>query len=749
MLRNFKFVFLSFIFLYTFSNSVFSQNRHDFGFERSQNVRILRSDSTVLCFPWAGGINSVRASEIDFNLDGIKDLVVFEKHGNRLLPFIRTADSVSPYRFAPEYRHVFPDLHNWAIFKDYNLDGKEDIFCYGLAGITVYQNISTDSLQFQLKTEQLQSFYYNGYTNLYTSTDDYLAIDDIDGDGDLDILNFWLLGKYVHFHKNYAMQNAGNADDFDFRLEDECWGHFEEGGEDNSIILNSDCGQKNDEPSRHIGSTLFMYDFSGNGTPDLVVGDVDYPNLVWLHNGGTPADARMTMIDTLFPNPLQPIWLYSMPVINMIDINGDGQKELLASPSDPSLTKSQDNHSFLVYQYNADIDEYEMITDSFLQNEMIETGSGAYPVFYDWDRDGLQDLFIANYGSYDSSALHNGYLSSYFSSSIIYLKNIGTIESPVFQYVTNDFGNLKSQNWQALYPTFGDFDGNGTCDMLCGNIDGTLLLFPNLTSSGLPQFEPEVRNYAGIDVGDFSTPQYFDLDKDGMSDLMIGNRRGQIAYYRNISVNIPDFYLITDTLGGVDIRDENTSFFGFSVPCFFRNSHNETFLFCGTEQGSIAYFKNIDDNLDESFLLSEEKMFEVFYGNRYDIIEGVRVGVAVADIDNDSYPEMIVGNYAGGVAYFDGIMPPPIDISIQQFSHPSSLKVYPNPASRELHIDCQQGNIIQLSIFDAAGKMVLTQNNVDQPALTINVSHLSNGFYIGKIVTDQEQTCFKIMISRQ
>ena len=69
---------------------------------------------------------------IDLDLDGTDDLLAFEKHGNRLLPFLRQGQQ---WLYVPEYRHGFPELHDWLILKDYDNDGKKDIFTYGLAGI--------------------------------------------------------------------------------------------------------------------------------------------------------------------------------------------------------------------------------------------------------------------------------------------------------------------------------------------------------------------------------------------------------------------------------------------------------------------------------------------------------------------------------------------------------------------------------------------------------------------------------------
>lgn len=720
--------------------AAFAQSTHDFGFVRSQNIAVHSMSEQLFSFPWAGGINSVKCAEFDLDNDGINDLILFEKHGNRLLTFsnLGLQDSVA-YFYAPAYRRFFPDLHNWVVFKDYNGDGKTDIFTYGLAGITVYENVSLgENIQFQLVTEQLQSYYYNGYTNLYTSPDDYLAIEDIDGDGDLDILNFWILGKYVHYHRNYSMETYGDSEHLDFRLEDECWGHFEEGGESNTIILNSACGQK-DEPTRHVGSTLLVYDFDNNGLKDLLLGDIDYPNLVLLLNGGTPLDAQMISVDTLFPTQSEPVWLYSMPAASFVDVDNDGRDELLVSPSDPSLTKSQDHQSLWLYRYDEGTEQYRRVAEDFLQNQMIDVGSGAVPVLYDWNGDGLTDLFVANYGSYDSSRVINGFLTSYYSSSISYFQNVGSQTNPVFRQVTDNFGNLKRYGYTALCPAFGDVDCDGRTDLLCGIGDGTLLYFRNLGDT-LPEFAPPAPNYAGIDVGDYATPQLFDLDRDGRPDLLVGNRRGRITYYRNTApYGGFDFQYVTDTLGGVDVRDADVSFFGYCVPRFFRNPQNETVLFCGSEQGDIIYYDLIDNNLSGTFRRKEAALNETVGEALCSIAEGTRSVPAVADLSGDGYPDLLVGNYAGGLSLFMGTVPPPLAIAEPRLpSQP--LKVYPNPTEGTVSVvlptvPCNLSP--EIRVFDVFGKLLSVEETSQGASLQIDLSHYAPGIYFVNVYQGQ------------
>lgn len=681
-------------------HSAKAQTLYDFGFTRAPHLAVTVAQDT-LSMPWAGGMNAVRFSEIDLNLDGSLDLVAFEKHGNRILPFLRQSDRLV---FAPQYIHRFPKLHDWAIFHDYNQDGKADIFTYGLAGITVYKNISQDTLAFELLTDQLTAQYYDGPVNIYASPDDYPVIADVNGDGLTDILNFWVLGKYVHFLRNHST----NPDIFDLRLEDECWGHFAEAADNNTITLFTDCDNKSgDGPLRHVGSSLLLHDFDGNGLNDLLVGDIDSPHLILLSNHGTPDEARMTEQDTAFPAGA-PVELLSLPAPALVNLPGNTTSSLIVSPADPSLTKSQDLNSVWRYDYNASLQQFTLVQTDFLQADMLDVGSGCRPVLFDWDNDGLIDLFLANYGTFDSAHTVNGFVTSSFSSSISYYKNVGTAQQPAFQLQTRDFGHLRALNLQALHPAFGDLDGDGLPDMLCGQRDGTLTLVTNsrINANGSPTpgfgITPHFQN---IDAGDFSTPQLYDLDGDGRKDLIIGNRRGLLSHYRDThSSGAPFFALVTDSLGRVDVRDFETSYFGHSVPWIYHDPQRGNLLFCGSEQGKIFYYKDIDNNLDTEFTLAERNLAESVNGSACPLREGKRTGVAVADLNGDGLPDMIVGNYAGGCVYFEGSAPLPHESGLSELT--TRRPPYPNPTTGILHIPHDGDNATRATIFDMVGRPI-------------------------------------------
>ncbi|MBT4061362.1 MAG: hypothetical protein HOE71_05210, partial [Lentimicrobiaceae bacterium] len=116
------------------------------------NISVKNSSNEPLKFPWAGGMNSMQYCELDLNLDGVFDLLSFDRRGNRKLCFINKGlEGIADYEYDAQYSSLIPDISDWVITVDYNLDGKKDIFTYspGYAGIIVYKNISDQELKFE------------------------------------------------------------------------------------------------------------------------------------------------------------------------------------------------------------------------------------------------------------------------------------------------------------------------------------------------------------------------------------------------------------------------------------------------------------------------------------------------------------------------------------------------------------------------------------------------------------------------
>ena len=720
-------------------------------FFRNDNVVVLDVNGDTLENPWAGGFNYMHISKIDLDLDGIEDLFAFDKQDNRIVPFVNNGipNQVS-FKHAPEYVQNFPKMRDWVLLRDYNCDGKMDIFTYYPGGMSVYENTSTSSLTFTLATQLLYSNFQPNYVNLYVSSADIPAIDDIDGDGDLDILTFSILGSYVEYHKNLSMELYGTCDSLTYEVRNNCWGFVKENLSNNGVTLNDTCSFNVPSPekvtggNKHAGSTLLTLDVDSNDTKDLVLGDVSFNNLVLLTNSDATTNMTSSIItsqDSLFPknnSSSVAVDINVFPAGYYLDVNNDNVKDLVVSNNCYTGCKNKNN---VWYYKNNNADnkpDFELITTSFLQEGMIEVGEGAHPVFFDYNSDGLMDIVVGSFGEFDPSV---GPLL--YKSALWLYENIGTASNPSYQLVDNDYANISSINLDIagnqptlrLIPTFGDLDGDGDMDMIIGDYLGFLHHFNNTAGAGNPaNFVLAAPQYAGIDIGNYASPQLIDLNRDNLLDLVIGNRHGYVNYYRNAGTSsVPNFSLSTDSLGYVKTRNYN-EFNGNATPFIFEDSGSYKMI-AGSTNGHLYYYDNIDGNLGGSFNLLDSMYLNIW--------EGSKSFVNVADVTSDGKLDMVVGSYDGGVAFYEGDMNVSLLVNNVELD---VINIYPNPTSNSLNVDLGN-NIIESStiqILDLLGKEV-DRKNVSKSKFAINLNQFSQGVYFLKYTNPLGSKVYKII----
>jgi hypothetical protein len=211
----------------------------------------------------------------------------------------------------------------------------------------------------------------------------------------------------------------------------------------------------------------------------------------------------------------------------------------------------------------------------------------------------------------------------------------------------------------------------------------------------------------------------------------------------------PNFTFVTDSLGKINVTNYNTSWFGFSTPSFFRLEDGITRLVVGSESGEIFYYTNIDGNLDGAFTKSD-LLDELLDTTGISADRGIRTGAFVADINSDGKTEMIVGNYSGGLEYFNGnaqVLPGIFDISETK----RNLQLFPNPAQNNVNLQfSEQQKISSLTITDLQGRIVLTKGMTQKPVrhCTLNTSTLGNGMYLVTAKTETGLIVEKLSIQR-
>ncbi|RPG57772.1 MAG: T9SS C-terminal target domain-containing protein [Flavobacteriales bacterium TMED191] len=377
--------------------------------------------------------------------------------------------------------------------------------------------------------------------------------------------------------------------------------------------------------------------------------------------------------------------------------------------------------------------------------------------------DNLNDLIIANKGYFDNGN---------YNSSISIFENIGTIENPIFNFVTDDFANISTvlgilPSVQALHPTFGDINNDGNIDMIIGDNNGELYLFKNDGSilSEWPTFlDYELLN---IDVGSFAAPQLIDLNRDGLLDLVIGERMGidngvynGINYYQNIgSLTNPEFEdytpvlasgeldenqneIMVKSLGGIHLADP-TYLTAYTAPQIFE-TNNEFHLAIGTEQGKVFLYDNLElvDNNTSTTILNLESEFNLITDDLLSNTNSIHSKIAIQDLNNDNLPDVIRGNASGGLELF---LANSFNISSLN-TNLEKIEIFPNPNNGNFNIKLPLNNNGTLTIFSILGKIILNKKITSNKEI-YQISNIKSGIYIVSIKTENQTYTKKIVVN--
>ena len=167
---------------------------------------------------------------------------------------------------------------------------------------------------------------------------------------------------------------------------------------------------------------------------------------------------------------------------------------------------------------------------------LTDVGLSASPSLVDIDGDGDLDAFVGKY--------------SYYFGNMLFFENIGTASNPAFAVAsTNLFGlsNLRG----VANPTFVDIEGDGDLDAFIGSghysgsNSSSIIFFRNIGSVNNPVFSRDsVQPFGLSGAGSYSNPTFADIDNDGDLDSLVGQQNGNTLFYRNSgtgSMPIPSF----------------------------------------------------------------------------------------------------------------------------------------------------------------------------------------------------------------
>jgi hypothetical protein len=665
-------------------------------------------------------------STIDLDNDGKKDLFVFDRVTAQIFTFLNKGQvGEIKYELSREYTKYFPDLFQWALLHDFNKDGIEDIFTLPKESnspvIVVYKGRRNGSV---LSFERINF----GNTDQLTTIDgeiisntiiDLPAITDIDNDGDTDILVFESGGEKVYYYKNYALENNLSLDNFALRREDDCFGKFKENGLNSKIFLSANkdkCFEgllsENSGNPRHTGSTLLAFDKDCDGDKELLIGDLSTDSLTLLTNGGTVMKAWFNMQETGFPKDDLGIGINIFVASFFIDVDNDGKRDLIATTNQSS---QNENHIWLFLNIGSDCaPKFILETKKFLIENAINSGLYISHSFADINQDGLLDLIIGG-------RLRQDYDQDYYG--LQYFKNIGTSTSPEFDLVNKNFAPGLT-NLTSLYPAFADMDNDSDLDMMVGENNGILYYYKNEKGPNEEiSYTGAVQKYMNIDVGLNAAPVLYDVNGDGLIDILSGEQQFEMEYYQNYGTpTVPKFSSKKDTASnfnnyGYIYRMGNNSDLLFGKIDYFESGEN-SYILQGTAFGGLRLFLDLKKNARDSIQLVDENFGDTTYESYSN--------PKMVDITKDNLYDLIVGSGNNTLRFFKTNIPIKKPISIQNLDD-FKFTLSPNPVSETLEVFSNK-SLKSLLISDVSGR-VLNFILVENGTANINLHSLPSGIY--------------------
>jgi len=614
-----------------------------------QSVPVSLTNDVSISLPWAGGLNASQFNTMDLNEDGKEDLVIYDRMSSRVITFLNISNT---YLYAPEYENLFPsEIESWLLLRDYNGDGRKDIFTGDNLGMKVYENITTEANLLKWK----HVLFFTGFPgpkstvvltkgisfkiNIQLNYDDLPSITDADGDGDLDIFNAGFSNSSrIEYHKNLSIERYGNLDSLDFERITQYWGGVENCSCNEFSFNNEPCNNEGGKVSHAGGKSLLALDVDNDGDQDMLFSESECAQLILLRNDGTNEAPQVTT-SSFFPINF-PAGLILYPAAYYEDVDFDDKKDLIVSPNiftrEFLITDLLQSTWFYKNTGTTNQPVFNAPNQRFLQENMIEVGENSAPAFFDSDGDGDLDLFIGTY-------------ANNFSGSIFYFENIGTSSQPQFKLITEDFLGLSFSGLINIRPTFADMNGDSKWDLVFTATDRfngstQLFYFPNSRYIGAEFTADVVRT--GFFTFQYEPVTVADINLDGKIDLLIGRQNGSLEYWKNTgSATIPAWTI------------EDESYLGIG-PNFLKqypaaiiadlNADKKPDLLYGDLKGMLT----VIDNYREANETSDKEPLVIFNAmlNDYELHNfGGRAWPFVANIFRTDKPAIIVGNSLGGL----------------------------------------------------------------------------------------------------
>lgn len=393
--------------------------------ERFQDIEIVAESAGKQSDALRHGANTLTFTDLD--ADGDQDLLWGDFFETGLL-YLENAGScevpdfsIAPAAFPPN-APLETSGYNAPTIGDVTGDGIPDLVVGVLGGAFSTENNTANNLFFfeGINGTEMEPVSERYLSNLDFGSDSYPVLQDLDGDGDFDLIVANSIDpENLETAVARVLENRGTPLQPAFQFA-------------GSLPL-----------AQAFNYAPAFGDLDANGVEDMLVGSWQGEMALYTKTGDGLLDfelADAALLDIPGGSNTTP---------SLVDIDGDGDLDVVAGEANGSLNYFENTGT-------AASPDFAAVVENWLG---IDAGRRSVPVFRDLDGDGDLDLLLAS----DQDGLQ-------------FYGNTGTVEAPAFQ---PDVPLLDLTEIRRIVPALADLDADGDLDLLSGTLQGGLLYFEN------------------------------------------------------------------------------------------------------------------------------------------------------------------------------------------------------------------------------------------------------------------------------